>query len=359
MTSPLQLPLETIERILFFAFRSDLPLSTPSPKRVTPPRKTSHLLLVAKGITALCLPLYWRSVTILRADDWVKLWHPEMGLFAGERGHQRASWVTEIRVNTAARAQMPVDLPLVQETYGRGEPPHRVLVKLAAVPLPLFRNVCFFTAGKDAEYDGDVGYELQFDEQEKQKGRLTSGDVEFMDAGQKLQERLEEIELERELDDLGLEGSERDAAREVVWEDLFGYGEDEPLSFELLQQLKSERDATLIELLRSPLWQLASVRMSIDSDIPFGLYLPRPDADINDPLLERRAATVYPSFSDPKETVRIFKDTLTRERADYDFARFSRKARTKIVAKTRHAGEHWRWVEKDGSLSPFKPAEAQ
>ena len=52
---------------------------------MSPPPDTVHLLLVSKGFSALALPLYWRSVTILKSDEWVKLWGPGKGLFVGGR----------------------------------------------------------------------------------------------------------------------------------------------------------------------------------------------------------------------------------------------------------------------------------
>lgn len=150
MSPPLRVPLEVLERILFFALGGDESLATPFTcvEPITPPVGTSHLLLVSKGITALCLPHYWRSVTILRADDWVKLWDPEDGLFAGERGEERASWVTEIRVNVLPRAAIPLADSIMEVPYDDDGDGHLLpddpLVSLEPVPFSRLKHLCFF-----------------------------------------------------------------------------------------------------------------------------------------------------------------------------------------------------------------------
>lgn len=155
MNAPLRVPLEVIERILFFALGGDGPLATPftCPDRITPPLSTAHLLRVSKGITHLALLLYWRSVTILRSDDWVKLWDPTTGLFAGERGRARASWVREVSINMDPQARIPLDLARISAAYENvglyefGPDAREVLVKLMSaeeVYLPMLRHLCLF-----------------------------------------------------------------------------------------------------------------------------------------------------------------------------------------------------------------------
>ena len=173
MSSPLRLPLEVIECILFFALGGDEPLATPltSDDPLSPPVGTSHLLLISRGITALALPLYWRSVTILRADDWVKLWDPETGLFAGKAGQARASWVKEVRLNVRRRAAFPIE-----PTHISSEPflkngdgyvmANDLLVDRVSVPFPRLKHVCFFSSSVGSASD-------------VQPGRIGPGDKEW------------------------------------------------------------------------------------------------------------------------------------------------------------------------------------
>lgn len=168
---PLRLPLETIERILFYAFDAHLPLATPFTclAPLTPAASTAHLLLVSKGITAIALPLYWKSVTILKSTDWVALWGVETGLFTGERGRDRASWVKEIRLNVHLEAAIPFDLNLLEEAFhddnfcdydrSMGPTASDLLAKLETVPLPALRHMCFFRAEVDQEDDDGKGSE--------------------------------------------------------------------------------------------------------------------------------------------------------------------------------------------------------
>ncbi|KAL7414642.1 hypothetical protein BDY24DRAFT_29399 [Mrakia frigida] len=91
------LPIEVIERILKYTFlrRSKL---TPSsdPYHLN---GTTSLLRVSRGFRELCLPFFYRSITITRSSDWTTFFDPEHGIFvAGEDGRKRWNYVRELAI---------------------------------------------------------------------------------------------------------------------------------------------------------------------------------------------------------------------------------------------------------------------
>ena len=96
-SEPLALPLEVIERILFLAF---LPTDSDSRKPAPcPPPSTSHLLLVSRHLRQLCLPHFWRAITIAQPNDWVTLFDARTGLLVGGgEGKRRWDWVEELSI---------------------------------------------------------------------------------------------------------------------------------------------------------------------------------------------------------------------------------------------------------------------
>ncbi|KAL7416599.1 hypothetical protein BDY24DRAFT_412098 [Mrakia frigida] len=106
---PLSLPLEVIEHILKLAFLPAVPFSAQDSTEPTPPRSTSHLLLVSKGIRQICLPFFWRSITISKPDDWISLFDPKEGIVVvGEEGRKRWELVEEVRI--VVEAVVPVSM---------------------------------------------------------------------------------------------------------------------------------------------------------------------------------------------------------------------------------------------------------
>ena len=103
----LPVPLEVLERILRLAFEpTDPPSFTPAP---SPPRGTSHLLLVSRWVREFCIPHFWRAVTIAQPTDWVTLFGRGTGLLVvGEEGRRRWEWVEEL--NVVVEAEVPVGM---------------------------------------------------------------------------------------------------------------------------------------------------------------------------------------------------------------------------------------------------------
>ena len=133
---PHSVPLEVLERILRLAFEPTDPQSfTPAP---SPPQGTSHLLLVSRGVRELCLPHFWRAVTVAQPSDWVTLFDRDTGLLAvGEEGRRRWGWVEEL--NIVVEAEIPVSMvPDETSEYPGGASPN---VGLHLLDLPSFRRL--------------------------------------------------------------------------------------------------------------------------------------------------------------------------------------------------------------------------
>lgn len=146
MSSRLRIPLEVLERILFFAF---LPLASPSSSSpvtsdslVAPPFKTSRLLIVSRGVRQLALPLYLSVVSIAREADWERFLDPGQGLLVVDA--RRKNFVKQLWINVANDAQIPFDVDYVETFLRRGKEPSRVLVELKPVALPRVDRLVFF-----------------------------------------------------------------------------------------------------------------------------------------------------------------------------------------------------------------------
>ena len=326
---------------MFFALGGDLPLATPHTCEapITPLVGTSHLLLISKGFTTLALPLYWRSVTVLCSDDWVKLWGAETGLLAGDRGQKRASWVTEIRINTDPLAAMPVNVPFVSAEVKKGHLPFKVLHQLAAVPLPSLLHVCFTLAEERRSGKRDGTRLLPADDVVKRGARQLGGKAFAR-------------ERERTFDELGLQGVKRDRAFQL-WLSI----PNPYLTVDHLERLRDERNETLLKILGRSIKGLNSVSTSIDNDA--ALETCSTICRGLDKALGRRAVRIYPSFRRPHRTRDVFMEGPLSEQIDFDFTDFTVGARADILTKSSREGLKWRWVETDGSLSPFRVVEAR
>ncbi|KAL7411863.1 hypothetical protein BDY24DRAFT_442887 [Mrakia frigida] len=90
----LTVPLEVLERILRYTFLRQTYL-TPSSDPY-PLRNTTHLLLVSRAFRELCLPFFFQSITIARPSDYITFFDPKDGIFVGEQGRRRWSFVKAI-----------------------------------------------------------------------------------------------------------------------------------------------------------------------------------------------------------------------------------------------------------------------
>jgi hypothetical protein len=103
----LRIPLELIEHIFILLFSSPRPtIRNPSPP--PPNRNTSHLLLISHHLRRYNLPLFYRSITIARPDDWETFFGSQRGLLVvGKEGKKRAGWVKDLWVHRTAG--VPID----------------------------------------------------------------------------------------------------------------------------------------------------------------------------------------------------------------------------------------------------------
>ncbi|KAL7411414.1 hypothetical protein BDY24DRAFT_138672 [Mrakia frigida] len=123
MSSDLTLPLEVIERILKLALGAFDPISPHSPP--SPPTRTSHLLLLSRGLRELALPLWWRRITIVNCQDWVVLFGEGAGLLVvGEEGQKRWAMVEVLEVETFDAGQLPwIPVERFSKSFTKLSPP--------------------------------------------------------------------------------------------------------------------------------------------------------------------------------------------------------------------------------------------
>jgi hypothetical protein len=345
--SKLRLPLEVIERILYLALDGDAPLATPLTcvEPISPPVGTPQLLLVSKGIRELALPLYWRSITILRSDDWVKLWDPDQGLFTGKDGRQRAGWVKEIRVNLAPRAWIPISLqvlqePFLQETYDDDDeedyPRLRrdALFKLREADLPHFERVIFFHSDVGAETD-DYG------------GRVGPRDAEWRSRAQWEWDdgRDDRVEVRYHEEHSDYDGPDEDVLESLVYEDEDAFGDHQTAREQDLHQQRHDR---LLKLLGFDDGNFKAVAIPVD-ETAISLAVSQPGC---------KFPRVFVYLADYDRQGHSFRFVVGLDRGDtrYGFVGVAVDARERLAAEFVHdygrevVEARWRWVDEGGSL---------
>ncbi|KAL7411324.1 hypothetical protein BDY24DRAFT_396396 [Mrakia frigida] len=112
---PLSFPLEILHLILEFAFLPSTPLYSLSPSLHPSRFSPLPLLLVSHSIRQICLPFFWRIVTLTRPQDWILLFHKDTGLLVqGEEGKRRWACVEELRI-VVETAEVPVRRDLLMK----------------------------------------------------------------------------------------------------------------------------------------------------------------------------------------------------------------------------------------------------
>jgi len=112
------LPLEVLEQILSFSFLCWSKLIPASD--LFNLNNTSHLLLVSKGFRLLCLPLFYKSVTITRRSHYTTFFNPERGIFVtGDDGKKPWSYVREVsaRFQLASKFNRPLSSPRPERLF--------------------------------------------------------------------------------------------------------------------------------------------------------------------------------------------------------------------------------------------------
>lgn len=101
-----------------------------------------------KGLRQLALPLYYRSITIDRSQDWVSLWDPQPRLFAGERAREIAFFVEETKTSTSSVALLTINLPHVLPIYAEQNfPQSKHMLGFVLVPFPWAEERVLFHRG--------------------------------------------------------------------------------------------------------------------------------------------------------------------------------------------------------------------
>lgn len=120
---PHKLPVEVIERILNFVFPA-VPLSSSSTE-LTPPRGAHTLLAVSHWVREICLPLFYRSITIQKTSDWTLFFGQDCGLFAVDSVHgRRDRWEFVHELAICAGAPLPLlatGVPVTEDDNVHGE----------------------------------------------------------------------------------------------------------------------------------------------------------------------------------------------------------------------------------------------
>lgn len=344
MPLTLRLPLEVIERVLYFALGADQRPAKPSNAwdKLGPPQGTAHLLLVSKGITALALPSYWRIITIFTYYDWIMLWDPETGLLAGENGRERASWVEEVRINVADVARLPLEPDMSHNPYDTNshghDLPQGALVELEAVPLPRLKHVCFFDFVL-------VPFSLDEDDED---GNLFCSDDRWSEAARRQWEASQYSRQDMWYDDL-VHSSEYDEDTDDN-EEIANWLDDDEDTFDLEQAAREEdleerRRLIITDLLGLDDARLETIRMPLDHE---ALSLMR-----HTPAREGfpRIAIYCSTDDDESDGKALRKANLDRNLA-YDFLKVQTAVQPSLAAdlKRRYGNEAvktWRWGNKD------------
>lgn len=358
MPLTLRLPLEVIERILYFALGGDHPPARPSScwSELSPPAETSHLLLVSKGITTLALRYYWRSVTIYTFDDWIEHWHPGTGTFAGEQGRERASWVEEVRINLADGARLPLAPEMSRRPYERDSDDHDIpdgaLVELEIVLLPRLKHVCFFAVEYDVEDGDDEAWSDFGSDVPVREERTTCSDKRWIEAARDRWESSQHSRQEpwyREW----IDSDEYDDNEEGI--EITNWVDEDWDTFDQEQaarevDLAEQRRLMLTDLLGLDDVNLKTVRMPLDQSA-LSLMRHTPARDGRLPRI-----TVYCSRDDTDGKA-LRKANLDKHLA-YDFVKVPSAVQASAAAdlERRHGAKAvrtWRWLKRDRTTRPL------
>lgn len=344
MSLPHRLPLEVLERIFFFALDGDAPLATPTTcVPVTPPVSTSHLLLVSKSITALAEPLYWRSVTILKADDWAALWCEERGLFSGEKGEKRASWVREIRINVNRGAQIPIDIETFEmhmdNSHG-GQDPVPPLVDLDWSPLPGVQHLCLFDRALDTESDAS----------ELTAEGLDAEDDVWDEAVSEIQDHAHQDE-NSDASDASDASDDFDEFSEEDW----GQGHAEHK--EILRRNRTQIVHQVLGLPESAAF-LRTIRLPATQVALELLRNPQPESE----PLDFGTVRLYNLNLDGRTGLMMDPPLMLDEEGSYEFAGVPLERRADALSCLRSVYEpttmsEWHWIEDDGRKTPLMTEE--
>lgn len=153
LLSRTDLPVEVIERILKYTFLRRTPL-TPSSDLFSL-RRTTHLLRVSKSFRLLCLPIFYRSITITRPSHYTTLFGRDQGTFVvGEEGKQRWSFVREISI--VVGVEPPIDF---EATFSRE---CDAILPLKILPDHTLDVVCLLERREAAAEEGKASDLLEF-----------------------------------------------------------------------------------------------------------------------------------------------------------------------------------------------------
>ncbi|KAL7409165.1 hypothetical protein BDY24DRAFT_404196 [Mrakia frigida] len=108
-----ELPLEVLLKILEYIFLRPSPTTPASPHQML--NGTTHLLLVSKSFRTICLPIFFRSVTIYRTSDFATFFDSRRGIFVvTAEGRKRWDMVKELCIVDGVQLPLEGDdlLPL-------------------------------------------------------------------------------------------------------------------------------------------------------------------------------------------------------------------------------------------------------
>jgi len=332
-----------IDHILSFYFDSNLPLATPTSvdPSSSPLLSSSHLLLlVSKLFYSLTLPHLFKSITILSSNDYIVYWHPTRGIFAGERGREKASWVQELKINSDQTTQLPIYLPLVRYNNNKRNPklPTRILIDLSPAPLPRLKHICFFEIPNQ---------QLEVHEREKNARRVLAGDEELQEDIRRLKR------ISR------MKGRTRSTTRMDNREAKVRIEGIQRILSSSSSSLKIERHLLFHHLLSSSP-PIQSVRMQLNhAHIAILLFKTLPTLPLYPPL------SIYPCCpNNPYGETSFFATSefvakVFESQTPCDFIGVPAPCRRAVVRDGGMRGggigrrEGWRWVNEDGSFDPF------
>lgn len=149
MSPTLRVPVEIIERILYYALGGDQPIPTPDTSFGPSAQASAHLLRVSKGMTELALPHYWRSLVIVRSNEWSTLFHVRDGLLVGDDNADKRSWVKQLSMSVQEDARVPHDVEACESMLASWKDPlplnHESFVPLSrSIILGSLQHLCYY-----------------------------------------------------------------------------------------------------------------------------------------------------------------------------------------------------------------------